>query len=360
MIRRALILLTFVTAALNGMAEGVPQLIRFGEVGGTNVRMIGGKPAGVGLVALALHLGFFEEAFGPGGPKIDQIYFAGTGPAMNEALTQGNIEFATYGGVPNVIGLIGHIPAHIVLARRSTGASGGNSFIAVRNDSPIKTLNDLKGKRITVQKGTLPYQMLVLFLESRGIGENELQLVNLAGTEALVAFEAGAVDAVYGGLNLLLLRDDGKLRILESTRGFSLPAIASGTLVSDRFAKEHPEAVLRVLKAMIKAAWWASEEKNREELLRFISERSFSYRYVAEDYEGSLKERYNPLIDDSIATAFGGIVRFSYAHKLIRKEADEVTIRGWFVPEYQRAALKDLGLENYWSSTSESVASNPR
>src|SRR3954453_7663750 len=87
------LLLLFVA---RGSAEEIPKLIRFGEVGSTSVKSIGGKPSGIGLVTLALERGFFEEEFGPGGPKIEQIYFTGSGPAQNEALAQGEIEFGNY------------------------------------------------------------------------------------------------------------------------------------------------------------------------------------------------------------------------------------------------------------------------
>jgi sulfonate transport system substrate-binding protein len=330
------------------VAQELPKVIRFGEVGSTSLKSTGGQPTSVGIVSLAKHLGFFEQEFGKDGPKIEQIFFTGTGPAQNEAIAQDAIDFGTYGGVPNVIGLAGNVPAHIVLTRRSTGT--GNYFIGVRPDSPFKSAADLRGKRITVLKGTNPYQSLVLLLESKGVAEKDVSLINLPGADALVAFNAGAVDAVFGGVNLLILRDQGKMRIIEDTRSFKSLSSQSGFMASDKFAKSYPTAVARVVKVLTKTLWWASEEENREALLQFIAERSLAYKYVQEDYVGSLKERHNPLIDESSVTAYKAIVKFCFERKLIRKAADEATIRSWFKPEYQRAALKELKLENYWST----------
>ena len=338
------ILLSFTSIA----SVDQPKEIRFGEVGGTNVKSSGGRPTGTGLVALAQHLGFFEQEFGNNGPKISQVFFSGTGPAQNEALAQGVIEFGTYGGVPNVVGLSGGIPAHIIGTRRSTGA--GRYYIGVGTDSPIKIIEDLRGKRISVQKGTNPYQSLLKLLEWKGIAEKDVNLINLQGADALVAFNAGAVDAVYGGLNLLLLRDQGKLRVLEGSEDFTLDVSQSGLLVASKFEKDYPDVVKRVVKVLIKTSWWASEEKNRKELLSFIADRSLAYKYVEEDYRGSLKERYNPLIDESSVTAFKSIVLFAEQHKVIRKGPSEATIRSWFRPEYQQAALKELKLESYWKT----------
>lgn len=329
-------------------AEELPPRIRFGEVGGTNVASVGGKPAGTGLVSLASHLGFFEAEFGPGGPKIEQVFFAGTGPAQNEAMAQGEIDFGTWGGVPNVIGLTGGIPAKIVAVLRSSGL-GSNYQIGVKPNSPIKRIEDLRSKRITVSRGTNPYQALILLLEAHGLSESEVTLVNLTGPEALVAFQAGSVDAVFGGANFFLLRDEGKLRLLEDLKLRSSQSM-SGFLASDRFAKNYPVALARVVKVLTKTAHWASQETNREALLQFFSARSLAYKYTAEDFSLTpLIARYNPLIDDSALEAYKGIVAFAVKHKLIRKAPSDAVIQQWFNPSYQRAALRELGLETFWS-----------
>lgn len=327
-------------------AEELPQTIRFGEVGSAALKSVGGRPTSAGIVSLAQHLGFFEQEFGKNGPKIEQIFFTGTGPAQNEAIAQGAIDFGTYGGVPNVIGLAGNVPAHIVQTRRSTGT--GNYYVGVRPDSPYRSVADLRGKRVTVLKGTNPYQSLVLLLESKGVAEKDVNIVNLPGADALVAFNAGAVDAVFGGVNLLILRDQGKMRIIDDTRSFKSLASQSGFMVADKFDKAYPATVARVVKVLTRTLWWASEEKNRAALLQFVADRSLAYKYVEEDYAGSLKERHNPLIDESSVQAYKTIVKFCAERKLIRRSVDEAAIRGWFKPEYQRAALKELKLENYW------------
>lgn len=336
----------FALGAATAHAANLPQTIRFGEVGGTNVASTGGKPVSTGLVALAEHLGYFKDEFGENGPKIEQIFFAGTGPAQNEALAQGSIDFGTYGGVPNVVGLVGRIPARIVSTRRATGT--GTFYLGVHNDAPYQGIADLKGKRVAVQKGTNPYRSLILLLEAKGLKEADITIVNLQGADALVAFNAGAVDAVFGTLNLLILRDQGKLRVLEDTKTSLDDGTQSGMLVSEKFEQAHPEAVTRVLKALLRAAHWASQEANREALLQFVAARSVAYRYVEEDYAGSLKARFNPLIDESSVVAFTELVQFGVKHKLIRKSVDEATIRSWFKPQYQQQALKALGLEGYW------------
>jgi sulfonate transport system substrate-binding protein len=338
-------------------AAEAPKTIRFGEIGSANVKLIGGKPSGTGIVPLALEKGFFEEEFGKDGPKIETVYFTGTGPAQNEALAQGEIQFASYGGVPNVIGLTGGVPARLIGVRLGSG-SANSYYIGVQPDSPIKTIQDLKGRRVAVQKGTNPYQTMIGLLETKGVTEKDIRIVNLQGAEALVAFNAGAVDAVFGTTNLLILRDQGKVRLLDGTKGYKPKTSASGFLVADKFAKEHPEVVQRVVKVLLKTAWWASQEANREELLQFIAARSFAYQYIKDEYEGSLLERYKIVIDEDAFEAYRGIAAFAAERKLIRKVPDDATVRGWFDLRYQDAALKELGLQTYWARPAAAVATS--
>ena len=338
-------------------AAHLPTAIRFGEVGGTNVNSAGGTPLGIGNVALADHLGFFKEEFGENGPKIDEVFFAGTGPAQNEALAQGQIDFATYGGVPNVIGLASRVPAHIVLTRRASGA--GQFYLGVHANSSIKDVADLRGKRITVQKGTNPYQVLLQLLASRGLQESDVKIISLEGGDGLVAFNAGAVDAIFSGVNLLILRDQQKLRVLDESVKFAPPDSQSGVLVASKFEKQYPDVTSRVIKVLIKTSWWASQEQNREALLRFISDRSLSYKYINEQYEGSLRDRFNPLIDASSYAAYRDIAKFAVDKKLIRKSVDDATIRTWFEPSYQQTALRQLHLERFWSAD-QTAATHPQ
>jgi sulfonate transport system substrate-binding protein len=357
-------LATIVTATFSPVAQAqstatpLPATIRFGEVGGTNVNSAGGTPLGIGTVAIADHFGFFKEEFGNNGPKIDEVFFAGTGPAQNEALAQGQIDFATYGGVPNVIGLASRVPAHIVLTRRASGA--GQFYLGVHVGAPINDVADLRGKRITVQKGTNPYQVLLQLLASRGLQESDVKIVSLEGGDGLVAFNAGAVDAIFGGINLLILRDQQKLRVLDESIKFAPPDSQSGVLVANKFEKQYPDVTARVIKVLIKTSWWASQEQNREALLRFISGRSLSYKYVNEQYEGSLRDRFNPLIDASSYDAYRDIAKFAVDKKLIRKPVDDATIRTWFEPAYQQAALKLLHLEHFWLVDQAAAAHPPQ
>lgn len=326
-------------------APAVPKVIHVAEIGGQN-----GKPLGAGVLTLAKEKGLFDEEFAKDGVTFDFKYYVGTGPAINEALAQGNADIGTYGGVPNVIGLAGGIPAHVVLTRHFRGSM--NYYLAVRPDSPIQSVEDLRGKKISVQKGTNPYATLIRFLDRHGVAEKEVKIVNIQSADALAAFNAGAVDAITGTTNLLVLRDQGKVRLIADEKnadgGFADETNISGYLVNDAFAQKYPDVVERLVKVIVKASWWASQEANRDELVTFLSRASVGgEKYVRDLYAGPLAPRFSPLIDGESLDGYRKIVAFGVEHKLVRPDAR--FSEAWFEPKYLAQALKDLQLEGYWT-----------
>jgi len=69
--------------------------------------------------------------------------------------------------------------------------------IIVKDNSDLRTLPDLQGKRMGVFPGTAPQKMLVTFLKKHGIQAETISFVQLAPQAQLSSLESGAVDALY-------------------------------------------------------------------------------------------------------------------------------------------------------------------
>jgi sulfonate transport system substrate-binding protein len=334
------VLLSF-TVALSAKAEDLPKVIRFAEVGLPSH----GKPYGVGLVPLAVQQGFFEREFGKDGPKIEINYYIGTGPAINEAIAENEADFGTYGGLPALIGRSGGVPAHIVLARRSSIAS--SYVFAVHPNAPFKTVADLKGARIAVQKGTNPYMTLVQILEAAHLSENDVNIVNLQGPSAVAAFEAGSVDALFSGTSLLILRNKGAVRLIQAPQNeLEQKTSVSAILVGNDFENRYPQTVARVVKVLVQICHWASQDANRGTVISYLAN-LYGERITEEEYAGPLKDRFNPAINDRVKSGFQEISQFAVAHKLVRQAPD---LSGWYESKYVDAAYKDLHLQDYWKN----------
>lgn len=342
-IKRLLLLaaLSSVLAA-GAKAEELPKVIRFAEVGLPSH----GKASGIGLVPLAIQKGLFEREFGKDGPKIEINYYIGTGPAINEAIAENQADFGTYGGLPALIGLSGGVPAHVVLARRSATAS--SYVFAVHPDSPIKTVADLKGARIAVQKGTNPYMSLVQVLEAAHLSETDVNIVNLQGPSAVAAFEAGSVDALFSGTSLLILRKQGAVRLVQAPKNKIEQETSIGAiLVGSSFEERYPQTVARVVKVLVEICYWASQEKNHDAVISYLANTGYGADITKEEYAGPLKDRFDPRINDSVKDGFEEISKFAVTHRIVRQAPN---FEGWYESKYVDAAAKDLHIQGYWQN----------
>ena len=114
------------------------------------------------------------------------------GPVLLEGLNVGSIDFGTVGEAPPIFAqaaganlvYVGHEPP-----------SPKTEAIVVPKGTTLRTLADLRGKKIAVNKGSNAHYLLVKALEKAGIAYTDVQVVFLAPADARAAFERGAVDA---------------------------------------------------------------------------------------------------------------------------------------------------------------------
>lgn len=103
--------------------------------------------------------------------------------------------------------------------------------LAVRKDSPIKTVADLKGKKIAATKGTDPYLFTLRSLQQAGLTKDDVELVYLQHPDGRIALEKGDVDA-WAGLDPHLAAIFRKCRPRPS--GMPTPATSPATATGPR------------------------------------------------------------------------------------------------------------------------------
>jgi sulfonate transport system substrate-binding protein len=132
-----------------------------------------------------------EDAFRPLGIDIKWIDFQ-FGPPLLEAINAGSVDFGFVGDAPPIFAQAGGAAIRYVAAVKS---DGNNQAIIVPKDSQIRTLADLRGKRIAFGKGSSAHNLLVAALEKAGIAWSDITPAPLAPADATAAFAKGAVDA---------------------------------------------------------------------------------------------------------------------------------------------------------------------
>ncbi len=283
-----------------------------------------------------------EKEFAADGIKIKYSILKGAGPAVNESLAAGLGDFGNYGDLPVILGKAGGLPTKLVLGHEQ----GGNTFILARAELHINSLKDLKGKKIAIQKGTAGETNFYRFIEANGLNSKDFRIVNLSGADGQAALAAGSIDALSSGYDRPLV-DQGLATVVADTRKFPNSIKSRGALVvTDAFARKYPDITKRVVKVFIEAAHFVSQDKNLPELLRVTTKAGYKYKYQREELVNtSLKDKYNPLLDQDLVNHYKAIVDFSLQHKLIRSKFD---VDQFVDKSYSEAALKELGLQHYW------------
>lgn len=329
---------TLLTAAGAAPAEASPKVLRIGGQGNPD-----GRPYGSAVIGIVRAGEYLEKEFAQDGVAIEWQFPRGTGPAINEAIANGQLDFANYGGLPNIVGRGGGLRTRII-------ASYGTlpTYVVARSGSGIERLEDLKGRKVTVSRGTVIELALNRFLEKAKLAETDVQLFDLISTDQIAAVGSGDVDAVVGTSNLLPLVSKGAAKVIASTKGKVDPASGFGSfVVTESFAAQYPETTARVMRAFLKAARFASDEANRDTLIDMWALTGQPRETIAADYGGdSLADRNSPLVDDFFVSNIKNGIRFALDQKLIRRPVDA---EAWIDRSYLDAAVMALGYEKVWA-----------
>lgn len=301
----------------------------------------GGKPKVGGAYIASAHLrGVLEQEFKKDGIKVTWLFFPGAGPATNEALANGKVDFATQGDLPSIVGRSTGLKTKLLLS----AGRFGPVYVVVPADSKAKTLADLKGKKFANFKGTNGQIVLNRVLAKYGLTERDLRVINQDSYSSRTALSTGDIDGTIISPWSLEARGVAKRLLTINDRTVSP---LSSFWVTESFEKQYPEIVQRVVTTLVKQAHWSSEEANRTPQYKLWAQSGTPFLDYKKDWDGTpLKDRINPLLDDFHRSQIDDAVRVSKNAKLIRRDVDTKT---WYEPKYLNNALKELNLQNYWT-----------
>lgn len=337
----------FATILIGALAFGAgpasaenPKVIRFGYPGVG----VGNRPFVGGSTFSTVHgRALLEAEFKQDGIPVAFTFFKGAGPALNEAAANGLLDIWHEGDLPAIVARAGGLRTKVLLA----SSTRGNQYVAVPADSPVTRLEELKGRRVAVFKGTTGHLHAVSFFAAHGLAERDLRLINMDTATGKAALATKDIDALVGGTDLIELRNRGIAKIIYSTRGDSPTFFTQGTLIAtEDFIKRYPHVVQRIVNVWVAAARWNSEPEHRQEVFQNWARSGTPYGTYKEDYEGiDLKVKSSPLLDDYIAQRYRDGIQDSKRFGYIRAP---FAVEDWFDPTFLAKALKTTGLENYW------------
>jgi len=211
------------------------------------------------LLTLQKSSGSLEKRLAPLGVGVKWVEFP-AGPQLLEGLNVGAIDVGYVGEAPPIFAQAAG--ASFVYIGYDPAAPQAEAIVVPR-DSVLKSVADLKGRKVALNKGSNVHYLLVKALEKHGLKLSDIQPVYLPPADARAAFERGAVDAwVIWDPFLAAVEKQSGARLLQDGRG--LVNNYSYYLAERGYAQNQPriiqalfedtQAQAAALKANIKAA----------------------------------------------------------------------------------------------------------
>jgi sulfonate transport system substrate-binding protein len=271
--------------------------------------------------------GFLEQDLAADGITVEWTQSLGSNKAL-ELLNSKSVDFGSTAGAAALIGRANGNPikAIYVYSRPEWTA------LVVRKDSPIRSLQDLKGKKIAVTRGTDPHIFLLRALHEAGMTEKDVQLVVLQHPEGRIALEKGDVDA-WAGLDPMMAQTEIQQgsRLLYRNVNFNSYGVLD---VREEFARQYPQYVERVLASYEKARIWAIQNPDEFQKL-FAATAKLDEPVVAKVLRRT--DLSNPIIGDQqrdIVNAAGDVLK---ENNIISSSVDvHATVDNLIDPEYMQ------------------------
>ncbi|MGV2834566.1 ABC transporter substrate-binding protein [Pseudomonas shirazensis] len=334
------LLTRFAPTVLAGLLSSFALTTQAAEVDSIRIAVpdlsAGSKPSAGGVVDVLRSQQLLEKEFAKDGIKIDWRFFKGAGPVINEALANGQADFAYLGDLAAIIGKANGLDTRVL----SAGVRGVKSYLGVVPGSGIKTLADLKGKRVAVFRGTANQLSFASALASQGLSERDLKVINLDFNAANAAIAAKQIDATWGLSNLLSLRERGLVELPVSSRDLkgagSTQAVLLGT---GEFIRQHPELTARLVKAQEQASQWLRDEHNRQAYIELVATTANYPRVILEGdlADENLAEYFDPRLDAEFVGLLQQGVDLAAKERLIRRG---FPVSEWIEPRFLDAALQ--------------------
>ena len=205
-----------------------------------------------GTLVLLKARGSLEKKLAPMHVEVKWTEFP-AGPQLLEGLNVGSIDFGIAGEAPPIFAQAAG--ADLVYVGNEPQASAGEAIV-VPKDSPIKTVAELKGKKVALNKGSNVHFLLVKLLEKAGVNYKDIDTIFLTPADARAAFERGSVDAwvIWEPFLAAAQRQTGA-RILADGNG--VVSNHQFFLASRSYASKRADVVAIVLQELAAVDQWA-------------------------------------------------------------------------------------------------------
>jgi sulfonate transport system substrate-binding protein len=216
-----------------------------------------------GVLVIARQQAVLEQHFTSSGIAISWIDFP-SGPPMLEAMNAGSVDFGQVGDTPPIFAQSAGAKIVYVAGQPITNGQG----ILVKPESTIRTLADLKGKRIGFTKGSSAHNVVVMALEKAGLAYSDITPVYLSPPDGAAAFARDSIDA-WAVWDPYFAIGEGRGGGKVLVNAYEIGKTNSFYIANRDFAAQSPRLVSGVIDVLARTATWA--ENNRDQVGRVLA-----------------------------------------------------------------------------------------
>lgn len=254
----------------------------------------------IGLIVVARQQAALEKRLAPQGTKVQWVEFQ-AGPPLLEALNAGSIDFGYTGDAPPIFSQ--SAGGNLVYVS-AAAPSGDGEAILVKADSPIRSVADLKGRKVAVGRGTSAHNLLIAALEKAGLTFADITPAYLTPADAGSAFANDSVEAwSIWDPYFAVAQARSQTRVLV-TSGQTLD-VSAYFLANRTFAQKYPGVVTGTLAALSDSAAWADSHRDEvAQALAAVTGIPFAIQKVAADRtQFAVRPLTDAILDNQQATA---------------------------------------------------------
>jgi len=242
-------------AVLAVIAAGLPAAMTRGA-GAAEERLVRlGYQKSSTLITVLKTNGQLEKRLANLGVKLSWHEFT-SGLPLLEALNVGSIDLSAdvADTVPVFALAAGAKLVYLAQEAPSPSAQG----LVVREDSPIRSAADLKGKRVAVAKAAGAHYLLIALLDQAGLRFKDIEPAYLSPADGRAAFERGAIDAwVVWDPFLAGVQRQTRVRIVADGR--NVASYQRYYLASTPFAQTRPDVLNAVFDELRRTGAWVKQ-----------------------------------------------------------------------------------------------------
>lgn len=183
------------------------------------------------------------------GTKVNLVQFD-SGADVNKAFSGKSVDIAAFGTSPAALGIATDLGFEVFWYYDVIGSA---ETLVARKDAGVKSIEDLKGKKVGTPFASTAHYSLLNALKNAGMKASDIELLDMQPDDIYAAWKRGDIDAAYVWNPVLgQLKSDGAVVITDSGELAKQGVVTADVgAVRTEFAKEYPDVVTNYVKAQL-------------------------------------------------------------------------------------------------------------